>query len=498
MNAMRTIDCDVLVIGGGGSGLAAAASAAASGRKVTLIEKNDALGGTTAWSVGSISASATRLQAAAGIEGDRPEHHFEDMALFAGPLVQRDNPALRRLLTENVTAALHWLMDIGVRFFGPMPEPPHRVPRMHNVLPNSRAYIYHLEKECRRLGVDIRLSHRAVRLCAADGRLEAVEVEAPHGGTVRYRVRFGTVLASGDYAGSSEMKADRISARAAAVPAINETNTGDGHRLAIELGARVLNGDLMLGPEIRFVPPARQTLLKRLPPYRLVGLALKLAIDWLPDRIQRPFVMSFATTALAPTPAMYEAGAILVNRDGERFTDECDTPAYDVSMQPGGEAFIVFDGRVGELYSRPPNFISTAPGIAYAYLDDYRRSRRDIFNEAASIEELASMLKVDAGMLRNALLRGGTDGSGPSKSLRPPFYALGPVRSWILFTDGGLAVSDRLEILGKDDKPIGGFYGAGSAGQGGLILEGHGHHLAWAFTSGRIAGANAASCQPRP
>ena len=35
-------------------------------------------------------------------------------------------------------------------------------------------------------------------------------------------------------------------------------------------------------------------------------------------------------------------------------------------------------------------------------------------------------------------------------------------------------------------------YAAGSAGQGGVLLEGHGHHLGWAFTSGRLAGAHAA------
>jgi fumarate reductase flavoprotein subunit len=35
-------------------------------------------------------------------------------------------------------------------------------------------------------------------------------------------------------------------------------------------------------------------------------------------------------------------------------------------------------------------------------------------------------------------------------------------------------------------------FAAGSTGQGGLLLEGHGHHLGWAFISGRIAGRNAA------
>ena len=35
-------------------------------------------------------------------------------------------------------------------------------------------------------------------------------------------------------------------------------------------------------------------------------------------------------------------------------------------------------------------------------------------------------------------------------------------------------------------------FAAGAAGQGGVILAGHGHHLGWAFTSGRRAGRFAA------
>jgi hypothetical protein len=43
---------------------------------------------------------------------------------------------------------------------------------------------------------------------------------------------------------------------------------------------------------------------------------------------------------------------------------------------------------------------------------------------------------------------------------------------------------------------IPGLYAAGSNGQGGVLLEGHGHHLGWAFISGRIAGRNAAFAVP--
>ena len=69
--------------------------------------------------------------------------------------------------------------------------------------------------------------------------------------------------------------------------------------------------------------------------------------------------------------------------------------------------------------------------------------------------------------------------------------ALGPVKSSIIIVEGGVAVDERLRVL-ADDTPIPGLFGAGSAGQGGLLLEGHGHHLGWAFTSGRLAGRNAA------
>ena len=87
---------------------------------------------------------------------------------------------------------------------------------------------------------------------------------------------------------------------------------------------------------------------------------------------------------------------------------------------------------------------------------------------------------------------GGQRGARPPLA-RAPYYALGPVKSYVVFTDGGLKVNERLEVLRADGSPIPGLFAAGSAGQGGLLLEGHGHHLGWAFISGRIAGRHAAN-----
>lgn len=47
------------------------------------------------------------------------------MAKFIGPLLDRDNLALRRLLVDEVPETIRQLEALGVTFMGPLPEPPH-------------------------------------------------------------------------------------------------------------------------------------------------------------------------------------------------------------------------------------------------------------------------------------------------------------------------------------------------------------------------------------
>src|SRR5664279_1229791 len=116
----------------------------------------------------------------------------------------------------------------------------------------------------------------------------------------------------------------------------------------------------------------------------------------MPSALLRPFVMSFVTTALAPSPDLFTEGAILINKRGERFTDELAQPAFAVPDQPDKVAYILLDQRTAALFSGWPHFISTAPGVAYAYVDDYRRNRADIFSTGATLDELAGKLKMPA------------------------------------------------------------------------------------------------------
>lgn len=480
--------CDVLVIGGGGAGLAAAIEAKSHAGRVILIEKNPDLGGTTAWSIGSFSATGTPHQLAAGIE-DTPDAHFEDMPKFSGPDADRDNPALRRLFVDNANDTLRWLMSMGVEFFGPMPEPPHTKPRMHNVLPSSRAYIERLGPHARKIGVDIRCDVRAARFLLENGSVAGVAANGPEGD---FEIRAAsTVLASGDYAASAELKAKYISEAISRVDAMNPTATGDGHQMAFPLGARVINGDILSGPNLRFLPPPTETLNRRLPPSRLVTRLMKLGLTYAPEWLLRPFVLRFTTTSMAPELDLFRNGALLVNKLGERVDAPPAQLGLRIAEQPDKIGYVILDTALARQYSRWPDFVATAPGVAYAYLDDFRKTRPDIFHTADSVSDLANQLGMTASSLEATIAAHNADG-GPNTLTEPPFYALGPAKSYIVLTDGGLAVNDSLQLLGENDMPIPGLWAAGSAGQGGLMLKGHGHHIGWAFTSGRLAGRNAA------
>lgn len=490
-----TMSVDIIVVGGGGTGLAAAIEAAAAGRSVLLIEKEAKLGGTTGRSVGSITSSATDLQRRAGIV-DTPLQHYEDMPLFAGALAVRDNLELRRLLTENVPDTVAWLEKLGVVFFGPMPEPPHRVPRMHNILPSSKAYIHYLSKEAARLGVKILLNARAQKLTASGNRVTGVDATV-NGGAIHVDAGMAVILAAGDYSSGREFKNKQLAENIRDIEGINESSTGDGQRLGIEAGSEILNGDIVLGPEIRFVAPPSKKLIERIPPTRLLAHAMRLSMNFVPSFLLRPFFMMFVTTNLAPSHSLFAEGAVLINKLGERFADEQNKPQFKIPQQPDRVAFIVFDQTVAAKFAKWPYFISTAPGLAYAYLNDYKRNRRDIYHEASTIGGLARALGIPEEALSRTVDQYNRSVAGQERPLHhAPFYALGPAKSWIVIAEGGLRVDPSLRVLDREGHPIPGLYAAGSTGQGGLLLEGHGHHLAWAFTSGRIAGRHAAGISP--
>ncbi|MFP3462507.1 FAD-dependent oxidoreductase [Arthrobacter globiformis] len=495
---------DVLVIGGGGSGMSAAISAATSGATVQVLEKCAKVGGSTAMSVGSFTAANTAYQHRAGVN-DSIELFVEDMKVANGEFEQRENKELRRILAENAGTTVEWLGSIGVQFLGPTPEPPYEKPRMHNVLPNSGAYAEALLRECRKRGVVIHTSMRVEELLRnADGEIIGARANGRE-----YFGRRGIILATGDYSASTEMKAKYVGEAAAKIPPVNPNNTGDGFKLGTEAGGVMIQMD-RLYEGLRFAPSTRVDPIKMLPSHPLISKAMRLVVERLPRKILAYVVRGALTSWVGPNNTMYRAGAILVGQAGKRIANEDSDKAMAraTAADSNNTAYMIFDERVARKFSAWPNPVSTFPGVAYAYVDDYKRYRPDVYHRAGTIEELAASTGLDPAVLTasvtewNAKVAVGNDGDfgrqhfgqGVSEA---PFYALGPMKAYITLADGGLAVDTELRVTTAEGEAIPGLWAAGSTGQGGLQLLNHGLHIGWAMVSGRIAGRNVAQAPTR-
>ena len=251
--------CDILVAGGGGAGLSAAIAASERGADVVLIDKAEELGGATGMSVGTISAAGTALQEAAGVRDD-VDTHFSDYLKFMPPGATPDDYDLdlTRLLIEAAPGVLQRMIDLGLQFTGPHPEPPHSAPRMHNVVPGPVAYIDALRLEAERAGAVIRTQTRLVELARnSTGRVTgAVLEDVVTGGRTLLRVRRAVVLATGYYSAN-----DDLARRYGRPPEMEGVGTlpvdatGDGIVAAMDVGAAVAAMDGGSSPSFRTPSP---------------------------------------------------------------------------------------------------------------------------------------------------------------------------------------------------------------------------------------------------
>jgi len=495
---------DVLVIGGGGSGMSAAISAATSGASVIILEKCAEVGGSTAMSVGSFTAANTSYQYRAGVN-DSIDLFVEDMKVANGEFEARENKELRRILAENAGPTVEWLSSIGVQFLGPTPEPPYEKPRMHNVLPNSKAYREALLRECRKRGVAIYTSMRVDRLLRnADGEIIGASANGQD-----YFGRRGVILATGDYSASTELKAKYVGEAAAKVPPVNPSNTGDGFYLGTAAGGVMMQMD-RLYEGLRFAPSTRPDPIKMLPSVPGLTRLMRVVVERLPKSLLAYVIRGALTSWIGPNNTMYGAGAILVGPDGQRLANEDSDKlmARAVADTAANTGYMIFDAKVAKKFSAWPNPVSTFPGVAYAYVQDYKRFRPDVYHEAATLDELATGLGIEPAALRASVSRwneqvtGGADtefgrerlGDGVTEG---PYYALGPMNAYVTLADGGLAVDTQLRVTTEDGDVIPGLWAAGSTGQGGLQLLNHGLHIGWAMISGRLAGRHVAQAQNR-
>jgi succinate dehydrogenase/fumarate reductase flavoprotein subunit len=259
--------------------------------------------------------------------------------------------------------------------------------------------------------------------------------------------------------------------------------------------------EITYGPELRFIPQSGNGFEQLLPTQglglKLMGMLLprtpKFVINWMIKRL--------LVTWQHPEDAILTDGAILLNRRGRRFCNEKRTPEREIAIanQPEKIAYLLLDQRLCERYSAWPHFLSTAPEIAYAYVADYLRLRPDVAVQGGTLDQAVAARGLPAAAVRETVERfnryasgqaadefGSSGGSHPLQGNR--WVLLGPVKAYFTTTEGGPTINPQMQVLDQNGRPIPGLYAVGQNGLGGMVLWGHGLHIAWAITSGRLAG----------
>jgi len=475
-------DPDLIVVGAGGAGLAAAVAAAQAGARVLVLEKLAGLAGTTSRSVGSFAAAGTRLQRAAGIR-DNAQDFAEDIVLACSETAE---PAdVRHMLAREAAPTLDWLESMGLVLVGPFPEPPNRVPRMHNAVPAGMSYLKVLHKAALGAGVELRFGCRVAELLRGPTGIAGVSYRQD-GAQKQVRARLGVILAAGDFSADTGLRERFLAAPAVAAVPINPQSTGDGHRMAMEAGAQMRRMDAVFGPQLRFPPPAAAPWFHRLPHWRWLLRIAAAYVAHMPKAMIAPFVRQLLVAHMSPAQGLFDAGCVLVDSTGRRL-GEAGRAVDELAVAPGGAGYVIGDRRIADRFRAYPYFISTAPGVAYAYFQDYERGRPDLVRWAPDRAALARALGLDADLLAHS-----------AAGLQGELFALGPVQAMLTVTEGGARIDTSCRVLDESDRPIPGLYAVGAVGQSGLLLKGHGLHLAWAMTSGRVAGLAAAGARPEP
>jgi succinate dehydrogenase/fumarate reductase flavoprotein subunit len=310
------------------------------------------------------------------------------------------------------------------------------------------------------------------------GRVEGVEAEA-ESGTVMARARAGVVLACGGYEFDPELRRNYLKADPIYFYG-NPGNTGDGIRMAQEVGADLWHMNQMIG--------------------RGVGRFLDA------DGVEQIFQFRMAP-----------GGYAITDRHGRRFASEQPQAeskhgyyyhliSYDPDRReyPRLPSYWFFDRRriEGGMLTSP---VSGRVGVGlYDWSDDNRREV-DVgwIAEGADIAGVAAAAGVEdpgaaaatVAAYNEACERGEDPFGRPAETLvpldSPPFYCV-PLYPGGSNTSGGPRRDGRSRVLGVDGAPIPGLFCAGELGSPmALLYPADGSNLSEAFCFGQIAAETA-------
>jgi succinate dehydrogenase/fumarate reductase flavoprotein subunit len=494
-------DCvtDVIVVGFGNAGAISAISASDAGADVILLEKMRFPGGISICAGGgirySVDANETFRYLRATNDGRTPDEvlqtfaenmvgldlYLKDLAHNSGAVVvTQDRPGNYPFEGYEHIPTVH---IENVPNFNPEKEYPHVRGRQGVNLFKI------LHDHIRSREIDLRLGHSARRLLRnAEGQIVGLSVQRPDGRTIRVGAKRAVILACGGFEASPEMQAQFWEGG----PRLNSAtraNTGDGIRMAQELGADLWHMWHCHG-SYGFRHPDL--------PY---AIRVKKLPDWVPGKTDTQVRMSW----------------ILLDRRGKRFMNEYEPYLQDTSQRrfsrldtatqsfPNIPAWLIVDEAGRKLYPLAHAVYNDDSVPVFQWSNDnLAEVDLGILRRYNSVSEMAEGLHIPQTVLEdnlgrwNASVHAGedTEFGRPAGSLfeikTPPFY-VGEIWPFVTNTQGGPVHDSRQRILNTFSEPIPRLYEAGELGSiwGHLYLSGA--NLTECIITGRIAGANAAA-----
>jgi hypothetical protein len=206
-------------------------------------------------------------------------------------------------------------------------------------------------------------------------------------GSECYYATKGVVIATGDYTAATDLVSAALGGSAGTATAANPDNTGDGHLLGRSVGGVTLGMD-SAAESLRYLPRKHRDIIKGMPPAPWFS---RLAAPFA-RHMPRPLFEFMAKGALvgwlAPSPAMYQAGAIQIDAaTGRRMTDETKPAELSRSVgKHGDRSYLVFDAKIAREFWRGGQPVAAFPGIARAYRHCCVSRSRDLVAGNSSAE----------------------------------------------------------------------------------------------------------------
>ena len=443
------LSCDVVVVGAGGAGLTASVLATQQGQQVILLEKMPFVGGNSLRAEGGMNAANTKVEAELGLTDSTVENFIADT--MAGGH-QLNNIDLVTTMAENSAEAVDWLFSIDA----PLTKVAATGGTSHKYLhkpddgrPVGEYLVEKLKAQTEKLGIDVRVNTKATEILMENGQAVGVLAEDnEHSYTIHAK---SVVLTTGGFGANFDLMASYDPSLANAVTTNHSGAQGDGILMAQAVGADTVDM----------------------------------------EQIQlHPTVIQADGTLVSESVRSH--GAILVNAEGKRFTNDMDfrdKVSQAELKQPGAYAYIIFDQALVDEVALTQKFIDRGFAIS-----------------GKNYEELAQNMGLTGDAVKNFVttmenwetyVAAGEDKDFGRSNVSmidistAPYYAI-KIAPGIHHTMGGIKINTRAEVIDTDGNVIPGLFAAGETTGG--VHGGNrvgGNAVCDFIVFGRIAGQSA-------